>query len=200
MIIGYFEGDRLIYEGRTRNGFTPATRNRLFFKTFARLEIRECPFANLPEARSGRWGQGLRIEDGHCRWLKPALAGQFEFVEWTPDNHLRHTGSSRCARTSRRGMSGASERARVPAMCQSRSGFLRRSRLPTPHHRLFVLVEIFDRPRPLRFRVCHRRDDQLGSRAFGSCGTSRLPEQGVCPRLGCARPRRSAIHLALPRG
>jgi bifunctional non-homologous end joining protein LigD len=25
-----------------------------------------------------------------CRWLKPVLVGQFEFVEWTPDNHLRH--------------------------------------------------------------------------------------------------------------
>jgi bifunctional non-homologous end joining protein LigD len=26
-----------------------------------------------------------------CRWLRPTLVGQFEFVEWTPDNHLRHT-------------------------------------------------------------------------------------------------------------
>jgi bifunctional non-homologous end joining protein LigD len=26
-----------------------------------------------------------------CRWLKPALVGQFEFVEWTPDSHLRHS-------------------------------------------------------------------------------------------------------------
>jgi ATP-dependent DNA ligase len=26
-----------------------------------------------------------------CRWLKPMLVGQFEFVEWTPDNHLRHS-------------------------------------------------------------------------------------------------------------
>jgi ATP-dependent DNA ligase len=25
-----------------------------------------------------------------CRWLKPVLVGQFEFVEWTTDNHLRH--------------------------------------------------------------------------------------------------------------
>jgi len=23
-------------------------------------------------------------------WLKPSLVGQFEFVEWTPDGHLRH--------------------------------------------------------------------------------------------------------------
>jgi bifunctional non-homologous end joining protein LigD len=26
-----------------------------------------------------------------CRWLKPVLVGQFEFREWTPDNHLRHS-------------------------------------------------------------------------------------------------------------
>ena len=26
-----------------------------------------------------------------CRWLKPVLVGQFEFVEWTGENHLRHT-------------------------------------------------------------------------------------------------------------
>jgi ATP-dependent DNA ligase len=29
---------------------------------------------------------------GHSTlWLKPKLVGQFEFVEWTPENHLRHT-------------------------------------------------------------------------------------------------------------
>jgi bifunctional non-homologous end joining protein LigD len=26
-----------------------------------------------------------------CRWLKPVLVGQFEFVEWTPEGHLRHS-------------------------------------------------------------------------------------------------------------
>ena len=55
------------------------------------MESAECPFANLPEARSGRWGQGLTADKmKKCRWLKPVLVGQFEFVEWTPDNHLRH--------------------------------------------------------------------------------------------------------------
>src|SRR5207244_3870334 len=41
---------------------------------------------------SGRWGQGLtaaKMKD--CRWLKPVLVGQFEFLEWTGENHLRHT-------------------------------------------------------------------------------------------------------------
>jgi len=56
------------------------------------LERATCPFANLPEPRGGRWGQGLttaRMQD--CPWLKPELVAQFEFVEWRPDNHLLHS-------------------------------------------------------------------------------------------------------------
>jgi bifunctional non-homologous end joining protein LigD len=91
LIFGYYKGDKLIYVARTRNGFTPSSRANLF-KQFGALEIDECPFANLPEARSGRWGQGLTTEKmKECRWLKPVLVGQFEFLEWTPDDHLRHT-------------------------------------------------------------------------------------------------------------
>jgi bifunctional non-homologous end joining protein LigD len=91
LIFGYYEGGRLIYAARTRNGFTPAVREQLFRK-FQSLEIRECPFANLPEAKSGRWGQGLtKAKMADCRWLKPLLVGQFEFLEWTGENHLRHT-------------------------------------------------------------------------------------------------------------
>jgi bifunctional non-homologous end joining protein LigD len=91
VIFGYYEQGRLLYAARTRNGFTPAVREHLF-RQFRQLEIRDCPFANLPEAHSGRWGQGLtKAKMADCRWLKPALVGQFEFLEWTPDNHLRHT-------------------------------------------------------------------------------------------------------------
>ena len=91
VIFGYYEGERLMYAARTRNGFTPALRQQLFRK-FRPLEIPECPFANLPEAKSGRWGQGLtKAKMADCRWLKPLLVGQFEFLEWTGDNHLRHT-------------------------------------------------------------------------------------------------------------
>ena len=25
-----------------------------------------------------------------CRWVAPVLVGLFEFLEWTPDGHLRH--------------------------------------------------------------------------------------------------------------
>jgi ATP-dependent DNA ligase len=91
LILGYYQGDRLIYAARTRNGFTPALREQLS-KKFRGLDINECPFVNLPEAKSGRWGAGLtaaKMKD--CRWLKPVLLAQVEFLEWTGDHHLRHT-------------------------------------------------------------------------------------------------------------
>ena len=90
IIFGYYEGPMLLYAGRTRSGFTPASRGQLS-RRFEGLAAAACPFANLPEATSGRWGQGLTAEKmTDCRWLTPTLVGQFEFVEWTPDNHLRH--------------------------------------------------------------------------------------------------------------
>jgi bifunctional non-homologous end joining protein LigD len=91
LVIGYYEGSKLTYAARTRNGFTPASRAELF-KKLRPLEISACPFANLPEKKAGRWGAGLTAAKmAECRWLKPQLIGQFEFVEWTEDSHLRHS-------------------------------------------------------------------------------------------------------------
>ena len=91
LIFGYYDGSDLMYAERTRNGFTPPSREQLFRK-FRGLEISHCPFVNLPEAHPGRWGQGLTAEKmKECRWLLPKLVANFEFVEWTPDGHLRHS-------------------------------------------------------------------------------------------------------------
>jgi DNA ligase D-like protein (predicted ligase) len=91
LVIGYYEGPNLIYAARTRNGFTPASRAELF-KKVKPLEIKECPFANVPEKKAGRWGAGLTVAKmAECRWLKPVLVAQYEFVEWTEDGHLRHS-------------------------------------------------------------------------------------------------------------
>ncbi len=56
LIIGYYEHNRLMYAARTRNGFTPASRVELF-KKIKPLELSNCPFANLPEKKAGRWNQ-----------------------------------------------------------------------------------------------------------------------------------------------
>jgi bifunctional non-homologous end joining protein LigD len=91
LVFGYYEGAKLLYVARTRSGFTPVSRAQLF-KKLKGLETDKCPFANLPEEKSGRWGQGLTAAKmADCRWLKPVLVGQFEFLEWTGENHLRHS-------------------------------------------------------------------------------------------------------------
>jgi bifunctional non-homologous end joining protein LigD len=91
VVFGYYDADRFVYAARTRNGFTPAIRSSLM-KRFRELEIAECPFTNLPELKSGRWGQGLTAEKmKECRWVRPVLVAEFEFLEWTADDHLRHT-------------------------------------------------------------------------------------------------------------
>jgi|SRR5208282_5058149 len=90
ILVGYYDGKDLIYAARVRNGFVPALRV-LLFNRFRGLEVERCPFKNLPEARKGRWGEGLTAEDmNKCRWLRPRLVCAIEFVEWTEANHLRH--------------------------------------------------------------------------------------------------------------
>jgi ATP-dependent DNA ligase len=43
------------------------------------------------QARFGRWGEGLTVDKmKECVWVRPKLAAEVEFVEWTPDGHLRH--------------------------------------------------------------------------------------------------------------
>ena len=89
LIFGHYDGRRLMYAGRTRSGFTQRLREDLI-KRFRSLETPDCPFANLPEAKSGRWGARLTAAKiDACRWLKPTLTGRFEYVEWTPENRKR---------------------------------------------------------------------------------------------------------------
>ena len=46
----------------------------------------------LFEARSGRWSEELTAERMvECVWLRPAVVARFDFLEWTPDGHLRHS-------------------------------------------------------------------------------------------------------------
>jgi ATP-dependent DNA ligase len=56
IIVGYYRGKGLIYVARTRNGFVPASRRRVFAK-LEPLIVPDCPFANLPETRKARWAK-----------------------------------------------------------------------------------------------------------------------------------------------
>jgi bifunctional non-homologous end joining protein LigD len=91
ILVGYYRGRDLQFASKVRAGFTPHTRAELF-RRIAGLEIRRCPFANLPNAENrGRWGEGITAEDmSTVRWVKPALVVEVSFVEWTNGNLLRH--------------------------------------------------------------------------------------------------------------
>ena len=61
------------------------------YKLLKPFTTAKCPFTNLPEANSGRWGQGLTAEKmKECVWVKPQLVARFDFLEWTGSHHVRH--------------------------------------------------------------------------------------------------------------
>lgn len=89
--VGYYDGDALIFVARTRNGFVPATRRKLY-ALLKPLITGQCPFANLPEPRSYRWGEGLTAEKmRECVWVRPQVVVQIDFTNWTDANHLRES-------------------------------------------------------------------------------------------------------------
>ena len=91
LVVGFYRGKDLIYASRVRAGLVPATR-RIVFDKIKHLKIPACPFANLPEATAGRWGQGLTAEKmKECVWLRPETVARIDFLEWTGADHLRHT-------------------------------------------------------------------------------------------------------------
>jgi len=91
LIVGYYEGDKLMYAARTRNGFVPASRRQVFSK-LRHLMTPSCPFVNLPETRRSRFGEELNAEKMRkAVWLRPQAVAQIEFLEWTEGDRLRHS-------------------------------------------------------------------------------------------------------------
>lgn len=87
IIVGYYEGPKLIYVAKVRNGFVLHLRKEVASRLKG-LEIDLCPFANLPERKRTQWAL-TKEEMKNCVWVKPQLVAQVEFTEWTPDGHLR---------------------------------------------------------------------------------------------------------------
>ena len=89
LVVGYYEGERLLYAAKVRNGFVPQVRRDVASR-FKGLEIKTCPFANLPERRRTQWAltRGeMKTACGSNRSWSPKLSS----TEWTPDGHLRHS-------------------------------------------------------------------------------------------------------------
>ncbi len=91
IIVGYYEGKKLMYVARTRNGFVPASRRQVFSK-LKHLVTPECPFVNLPETKKSRYGEELNVEKmKKAVWRRPEVIAQIEFLEWTAGDRLRHS-------------------------------------------------------------------------------------------------------------
>jgi len=77
LLIGVYDGKKLIYVGHTGTGFDERELARVM-PILKRLETRECPFGDVPKTN----------ERPH--WIRPELVAQVRFTEWTADNKLRH--------------------------------------------------------------------------------------------------------------
>jgi bifunctional non-homologous end joining protein LigD len=90
LLIGIYEKRHLVYVAKVKNGFGAHQRIEIF-AALRELHTTKCPFTNLPQTGSKRWGEVLTAEKmKECRWVKPQLVCQIAFVEWTNAGNLRH--------------------------------------------------------------------------------------------------------------
>lgn len=78
LLVGYFDGDDLVFAGRVGTGFD----TKLLLDLRARLDALEIP--QTPFTR----GVGLPRVRAH--WVRPEIVVQVAFIEWTVHGKLRH--------------------------------------------------------------------------------------------------------------
>jgi bifunctional non-homologous end joining protein LigD len=90
LLVGYHDGRGLQFAGKVKAGFVAHTRRELF-RQLQPLRTDACPFVNLPDSRSSRWGGGVTAEEmREMQWVRPEVVVQVRFVEWTAEGRLRH--------------------------------------------------------------------------------------------------------------
>ena len=77
LLLGQYDGARLVYVGHTGTGFDQKELDRVW-KLLKPLEIRQSPFSEPFKTN----------EPPH--WARPELVAQVRFTEWTADRKLRH--------------------------------------------------------------------------------------------------------------
>lgn len=80
LLVGYYEGDTLVYAGKVGTGFSHAMLGSLR-DLLVPLERADSPFS--PEPPRGWTGGGRH-------WVAPELVAEVTFSEWTNDGRLRH--------------------------------------------------------------------------------------------------------------
>jgi bifunctional non-homologous end joining protein LigD len=76
LLLGYYEGNELVYAGKVGTGFSDAELRKLHRALLRRKRAR-CPFARPPAEARG------------ATWVRPDLVCQVTFAEWTRDGLLR---------------------------------------------------------------------------------------------------------------
>ena len=90
LLVGYYDDSGLRFAGKVRAGFVPHLRREVF-KALKPHHVDECPFVDLPQSKSSRWGGGVTADEmREMQWVKPELVAQIRFVEWTAEGRLRH--------------------------------------------------------------------------------------------------------------
>jgi DNA ligase D-like protein (predicted ligase) len=82
LLVGHYQGGRLIYAGKVGTGFDAATLRDLR-ERLRDLEVTSSPFATAGAARRDVAGAAVH-------WVWPDLVAQIGFSEWTADGRLRH--------------------------------------------------------------------------------------------------------------
>ena len=80
LILGYWQGDELVYAGNVGTGFTDDEIDRLLAK-LKPLERKEAAFREVPKMP--------KVRRDAVHWVQPKLVAEVEFVEWTHDGRLR---------------------------------------------------------------------------------------------------------------
>ena len=78
LLLGVYEGEELIYAGRAGTGISE-NEMKVLEEKFKNLKRMDAPFKEEPKIRSNE----------KVTWLKPELAAEIKFTEWTKENLLR---------------------------------------------------------------------------------------------------------------
>ena len=78
LLVGYFEGDELVFAGKVGTGFD----TQLLLALRARLDLLEVP--STPFTRA------MGLPRGGVHWVRPEVVVQVAFMEWTGHDKLRH--------------------------------------------------------------------------------------------------------------
>jgi bifunctional non-homologous end joining protein LigD len=90
LLVGYYDDTGLWFAGKVRAGFVPHLRREVS-RVLKPRHADECPFVDLPNPKSSRWGGGVTAgEMREMQWVGPERVAQVRFVEWTAEGRLRH--------------------------------------------------------------------------------------------------------------